>query len=146
MARRLYLGLLVAVLLAAAAPAASSSPYMDRRELLLRRVYSLHERITALAEKGVDVGDLALMLNRSLMLIEKGRLDEASGILDDVEGRLDRLEPVAEQEAYFSLVQRLVLAALAVAAPFLFYYLFPRIYLSLWLRLYGDWFADEVHG
>jgi hypothetical protein len=110
---------------------------------LLNEALSLLARIQKLAGKNINVTDLTVQLNESLMLLQEGRITEAKSLLDRLENEVAVLEASADTYYMWGIIMKYLRVALALSIPLLFYLFFPRLYIYLWFRLRRRWVIRE---
>ncbi len=145
MRQTLMLLLLTMTLAAAVAPrvGVANSTSIDKEELM-KEVYGVYRDIVWLEKNGVDTGNLTLLLNKTIEYIERGDYGKARRLLSVIKSDIDKLRAKSDEEAFWRETSRVLIAIAALAAPIVFYLAFPRLYIALWIRIYGEWVVDEV--
>ncbi len=140
---RKRLGAIAFVVLMIAFSAQLADATVNPNDPLLERAMGLLSRIQNLQEKNVNVTGLVHKLNESVWLIQEGKRDEASHLLDQLEENVTRLEGVADSIHLKHLAVFYAKVGVLLSIPVIFYYGFPRLYLYYWFRSRRRW---EVRG
>ncbi len=105
----------------------------------------VYEKIYKLNHSHIDTSRLVSMVNEKLLEWENGTIStkEFTDFLEAVEHNITLLEEKSgEATSYYYGLKLSAAMGFAVLTP-IFYYLFPRIYLWIWYRLYKRWVIEE---
>ena len=107
------------------------------------RIGNIAEKLSNLENKGGNVTDIIIEVNKAIQLAEKGNYKEANKILDKVEAEINSLEPQVEKQYKINTIKKYTTVSFLLALPLITYYALPRLYLLLWYRSRRKWLVEE---
>ncbi len=110
------------------------------------RWLAAYDKLTELSEAGLNVSDYVILMNEALAAIDEGKYSRAEALLDEVEPLINDSYAGLSNYLLFRLVIKYVTVTAVLLVPPLFYYLFPRAYLSIWFRLRRRWVVVNGKG
>lgn len=122
-------------------------------ESLSEFVREIYSKLVDAEEKGADVREAALKLNRALQLIREARndpenksalLSEARALIEDVNANIPLLIREGENALLWRNVTMSSAVALIVVISVLAYRFGPRIFWEAWLKLRPKWIVEVV--
>jgi hypothetical protein len=112
---------------------------VNEQEEYMDKALDLLKRLQVLSRKGMNVTGLVNELNKTMGLIQDGKIDSARIKLKEIEAKVSILEEKADTYYVWNTIYKYTEIASILSIPPLFYLLFPRIYLYLWFKLRKRW-------
>ncbi len=116
---------------------------VNEEQSVYERFLKAYSRVYELSRQGINTTVIVSKLKTVHKFILNKELDKAEKILDDIEKELDRLYNIRDQVIYTMLLERVLIMALILSIPLLFYILFPKIYLTIWFKTRSHWRVRE---
>lgn len=139
MIRHIVLAVLVLIGLAITLVFSPTTCSEGSRDHVYQRWLNTYREVAVLGREGLNVSMLVEKLSRALVLIDRGRLDEALSIIDEVDREL-RVHRGKENYLLLTKHAYKVASILLIGSiPILFYIVFPRLYLEVWFRTRKRW-------
>lgn len=103
------------------------------------RIAGILDKAKNLYMKGVNVTDVVKKLDEVVELYERGDIDRARDILNDIEVEVLELEKIADNVYRSIVISKAITIAFLVSIPVAVYYFLPRVYLYIWFKLRRRW-------
>jgi hypothetical protein len=103
------------------------------------RIAGILDKAKNLYMKGVNVADVVRKLDEVVELYERGDIDRARDILNDIEVEVLELEKIADNVYRSIVISKAITIAFLVSIPVAVYYFLPRVYLYIWFKLRRRW-------
>ncbi|MCC6017287.1 MAG: hypothetical protein LM582_09660 [Desulfurococcaceae archaeon] len=103
------------------------------------RIAGILDKAKNLYMKGVNVTDVVRKLDEVVELYERGDIDRARDILNDIEVEVLELEKIADNVYRSIVISKAITIAFLVSIPVAVYYFLPRVYLYIWFKLRRRW-------
>jgi len=120
---------------------------------VIRSIRDAYSELVRAEERGADVRDAALKLQRALELVREAEedpenrealLSEARCLVEQVESSIPILIEEGEKRIFWRNVTIASIIASIAILSFLTYYYGPRVFWSLWLRIRSRWMIEII--
>ena len=120
---------------------------------VIRSIRDAYSKLVKAEERGADVRDAALKLQRALELVREAEedpenrealLSEARSLVEQVESSIPTLIEEGERRIFWRNVTIASIIASIAILSLLAYYYGPRAFWSLWLRIRSRWVIEII--
>jgi len=126
---------------------------MGENEDIISSIRDTYSKLVKAEEKGADVRDAAMKLQKALKLVEEAEenpenretlLSEARELVGEVRSSIPILIEEGEKKIFWRNIAIASTVAMIAILSFLTYYYGPRVFWTLWLKIRSRWVIEII--